>query len=775
MRKASPIKHYAPRLTIALLAVVMIACGAEPTLTPSPTSTLQTATTTPVPTLMPTPAPTQVPTPTHTPVPTATPVPTLAPTPTHTPVPTPPPTPTPTPEPPAAISIAPVEIAAGATQQLEAIVTDQRGNRLKEVKVVWTVHDANGGSISQQGLFTASEVTGSYQGAIAAQLSGSALSATTSITVVPALLEQVVVAPNPAVIGMEMTQQFVAVGADRYGNRISGLKFTWSVAAGGGTIDANGRFAVGTNPGTYKDTIKATSTQGNITRSGTTGVTIEPDRIALISNRDGDPPAIYIMNADGTNVERVTRAGVGFTELSWSPNGRRIAYTSGGNILAISYDGNWNVAVLDESFTVAEPAWSPDGSKIVYQSWEHNKEKPRNSEIYVMDVDGGNRTRLTNNTYYDDYPAWSPDGSKIAFVSDPDGDGNAHIYVMNADGSDQRLLIGSGDNIRPFWSPDGTQIVSQSAAGGKDAWFVGVVNASGGYLGQLTSIDDGGLAPTWSPDSKRIFFTSYRDSKFKLAKTSEERLKGAEIYVMDRGGGNVTRLTNNEAFDGSPRWAPRKRGIEVSEASVVIPNASSLKAMTAQEVRARVGNAVVRIEVKLKSGSVSGSGFIIDPQGLIMTNNHVIRDATEITVYLGDGASYKGKVQGRDLLRDLAVVKIDAKDLPWLKFGDVGQVASGSELLVVGYPLGIKDLSITKGLASAVRMDLGRNVAIIQTDSAINPGNSGGPLLNLQGQVVGVVSAKIFSVGVEGIGFAISANTVKQYLPRLTAGEVIKN
>ena len=91
----------------------------------------------------------------------------------------------------------------------------------------------------------------------------------------------------------------------------------------------------------------------------------------------------------------------------------------------------------------------------------------------------------------------------------------------------------------------------------------------------------------------------------------------------------------------------------------------------------------------------------------------------------------------------------------------------------MGYPLGLEDLSVTRGLVSAVKDDTGRNIRWIQTDSAINPGNSGGPMLNLQGQVIGVVSAKFVGVSIEGVGFAISANTVRLYLDRLLEGEAV--
>lgn len=93
----------------------------------------------------------------------------------------------------------------------------------------------------------------------------------------------------------------------------------------------------------------------------------------------------------------------------------------------------------------------------------------------------------------------------------------------------------------------------------------------------------------------------------------------------------------------------------------------------------------------------------------------------------------------------------------------------GQQVAVLGYPLKVEKVSVTSGLVSAIDFDNGRNITWVQTDSALNPGNSGGPLLNLQGQVIGVVSAKLVGFGVEGIGFAISANTVNTYLPQLKA------
>jgi len=97
-------------------------------------------------------------------------------------------------------------------------------------------------------------------------------------------------------------------------------------------------------------------------------------------------------------------------------------------------------------------------------------------------------------------------------------------------------------------------------------------------------------------------------------------------------------------------------------------------------------------------------------------------------------------------------------------------VSLGQQVVVLGYPLKAENISVTSGLVSTIEFDGGRNITWVQTDSAVNPGNSGGPMLDLQGKVIGVVSAKMVGFGIEGVGFAISANTVNMYLPRLEGG-----
>ena len=169
----------------------------------------------------------------------------------------------------------------------------------------------------------------------------------------------------------------------------------------------------------------------------------------------------------------------------------------------------------------------------------------------------------------------------------------------------------------------------------------------------------------------------------------------------------------------------------------------------------------------------SGTGFIIDKSGIIVTNYHVVENASKLVVTLADNSQWPGKLVGADPNNDLAIVRIkapaDSYDI--LEFSHSNDIVVGQKVLALGNPFGLRQ-TLTTGIISA----LGRTIAakngrkiegIIQTDAAINPGNSGGPLLDSEGKVIGINTAIIGSAGSVGIGFAVPSNTALRILPDL--------
>lgn len=171
-----------------------------------------------------------------------------------------------------------------------------------------------------------------------------------------------------------------------------------------------------------------------------------------------------------------------------------------------------------------------------------------------------------------------------------------------------------------------------------------------------------------------------------------------------------------------------------------------------------------------------GSGFIISDNGQILTNAHVVDGADKVNVTLKDGRTFEGKVMGSDPLTDVAVVKIEANNLPTVSLGNSEQLKPGEWAIAIGNPLGL-DNTVTTGIISATgrsSSEVGvpdKRVNFIQTDAAINPGNSGGPLLNASGEVIGMNTAIIR--GAQGLGFAIPINTAERIANQLvTQGQV---
>jgi serine protease Do len=170
-----------------------------------------------------------------------------------------------------------------------------------------------------------------------------------------------------------------------------------------------------------------------------------------------------------------------------------------------------------------------------------------------------------------------------------------------------------------------------------------------------------------------------------------------------------------------------------------------------------------------------GSGFILTSDGYVMTNAHVVEDADEVIVTLTDKREFKAKTIGIDKRTDVALVKIDATGLPFVKIGDSAKVRVGEWVLAIGSPFGLES-SVTAGIVSAKQRDTGDYLPLIQTDVAINPGNSGGPLINMRGEVVGI-NSQIYSRsgGYMGISFAIPIDEAMRVSEQLrTTGHVTR-
>ncbi len=256
------------------------------------------------------------------------------------------------------------------------------------------------------------------------------------------------------------------------------------------------------------------------------------NKIAFSSNRDGNPE-IYVMNADGSGLTRLTDNPASDWAPAWSPDGERIAFQSerDGNpeIYVMNADGSGPTRLTDNPAEDWWPAWPPDGGRIAFHS-----DRDGNGEIYVINADGSGLINLTNNPAHDLAPAWTPDGRRIAFHSDRDG--NDEIYVMNADGSGLTNLTNNpASDFRPAWSPDGGRIAFISGRDGNLEIYV--MNADGSGQTRLTNNPAEDVAPAWWPDGQRIAFTSERDGN-------------NEIYVMNADGSGQTNLTNNPAYDG---------------------------------------------------------------------------------------------------------------------------------------------------------------------------------------------------------------------------------
>ena len=208
-------------------------------------------------------------------------------------------------------------------------------------------------------------------------------------------------------------------------------------------------------------------------------------------------------------------------------------------------------------------------------------------------------------------------------------------------------------------------------------------------------------------------------------------------------------------------------GNTVGGQKVVYTLSSETGALTAQEIFVKASPWVVAIscssESRFGTSQSTGTGIIMTEDGYIITNNHVIEGATSIVVTAGDGNDYQASVVGSEAQSDIAVLKIEATGLQAAEFGKSSDLVVGDTAIVIGNPLGLTFAdTMTQGIISSIEREVQIDeyiMSLIQIDAAVNPGNSGGPLINSQGQVVGVVNAKVSDSDVEGIGFAIPIDT----------------
>ena len=282
-------------------------------------------------------------------------------------------------------------------------------------------------------------------------------------------------------------------------------------------------------------------------------------------------------------------------------------------------------------------------------------------------------------------------------------------------------------------------------------------------------------------------FKSSEDSNPQYSYTGYKKKKGNTSKII--GGiaiGIAIAITGGVTGGAITYNVMRRNGNVVESKSYAPPEFASSTdgALSATEAFEKVKPAVVTISTKgiqtfngFFSQEVSGigSGFIINEEGYILTNYHVIEGAKEVTVLLSDGREVKAKVVNYDQAKDMAMIKLeDGTKVPGVaELGDSDALYPGEDVIAIGTPLS-KDFAqtITKGVVSSVSRDLesgnGTVMNVIQTDTAINPGNSGGPLVNTKGQVIGINSMKLAQDNVEGMGFAIPINEARDRIDGLS-------
>lgn len=225
----------------------------------------------------------------------------------------------------------------------------------------------------------------------------------------------------------------------------------------------------------------------------------------------------------------------------------------------------------------------------------------------------------------------------------------------------------------------------------------------------------------------------------------------------------------------NPSWTPPPEIPSYTDnQTLMLPNIAAVVALVKPSV-VTIDTEVVTLDFFNRpfTQKGAGSGWIIDENGIIVTNNHVIEGASTITVTMDDGSTYTVDADSiyTDRLNDIAILRIDAENLPTLNIGDSSKLRVGDWVVAIGNSLGL-GISAKQGIVSrqgvSIPVSQGQTLYdLVETSAAINPGNSGGPLVNMSGEVIGITSAKIATIGVEGMGYAISTETAMPIIQEL--------
>jgi len=361
-------------------------------------------------------------------------------------------------------------------------------------------------------------------------------------------------------VTMQITMATTGVDLDSNGYTFN-LHVPLSDFVASDTLKTNGTTTVtGLVPGNYLLTLEgiAPNCDAVTPTSQTVAVAAAPTVVRLevvcetarqLAFEGGIGPAsdIHVINSNDAGDVRIVANPGRDIDPAWSPDGSKLTFSSdrgGGGLDVYTRAADATVVRLTQNVGAYRPAWSPDGARIAFVSLRSG-----DAEIYVMDADGSNQVRITNNPSHDTDPSWSPDGTKIAFTSDRSG--YIVIWIMNADGSDARALTtNTRGDWHPAWSPDGTKIAFSRGVSTniRDIW---IMNADGTFPAPLTNGFFGAQDPSWSPDGRKIALSSPScDSYYYYYYNCD-----SAIYVVSLDGTVHSPLTSTLAAS-NPAWRP---------------------------------------------------------------------------------------------------------------------------------------------------------------------------------------------------------------------------